>query len=79
MGVASRVTDTGNLYLFGFSQYGTNGIYKYSNWSSDTLDEGTLDPDTLSQGKINQLEGICNGDMLTLLINGQSLLQIQVS
>jgi DNA-directed RNA polymerase subunit RPC12/RpoP len=78
-GVACRVTDTGSLYSFEFSQDGTYGIYKYTNWSSDPLDEGTLDPNTIDQGKINHLEGICNGDILTLLINGQLLLQIQDS
>jgi len=56
LGVACRVTDTGNLYSFEFSQDGTYGIYKYTNWSSDTLDEGTLDPNTISQGEINHLK-----------------------
>ena len=79
LGVACRVTDTGSLYSFEFSQDGTYGIYKYTNWSSDTLDEGTLDPNTISEGKINQLVGVCDGPTLTLLLNGQPLLQAQDS
>ena len=79
VGVACRVTDTGNLYSFEYSQDGTYGIYKYTNWNSDPLDEGTLDRNTISQGKINHLEGICRGDTLTLVINGHALLQIQDS
>jgi hypothetical protein len=79
LGVACRVTDAGNLYSFEISQDGTYGIYKYANWSSDTLDEGTLDPNTISHGKINQLEGVCDGDTLTMVLNGQPLLQVQDS
>lgn len=79
LGVACRVTDAGNLYSFEFSQDGTYGIYKYSNWSSDTLDENTLDPNTVSQGKVNQLEGVCDGDTLTMMLNGLPLLQVQDS
>jgi hypothetical protein len=78
-GVACRVTDTGSLYSFEFSQDGTYGIYKYTDWSSDPLDEGTLDPNTIDQGKINQLEGVCNGDTLTMMLNGKPLLQVQDS
>lgn len=61
-GVACRVTDTGSLYSFEFSQDGTYGIYKYTDWSSDPLDEGILEPNTINPGKINQLEGVCDGD-----------------
>jgi hypothetical protein len=43
------------------------------------MDEGTLDPNTIIQGKINHLEGICKGDTLTLLVNNQPLLQVQDS
>ena len=78
-GIACRVSDAGSLYSFEVSQDGTYGIYKYDNWSSDPLEEGTLDPDTISQGNINQLEGICDGDILTMLINGQPLIQVQDS
>lgn len=79
LGVACRITDTGSLYSFEFRHDGTYGIYKYDNWSSEPLDEGTLDPNTISQGNINQLEGICDGDTLTMLLNGQSLLQVEDS
>lgn len=78
-GVACRITDAGGLYSFEFSQDGSYGIYKYTNWNSDQLEEGTLSPNTISQNKINHLEGVCNGDTLTLLLNGQPLLQVQDS
>jgi hypothetical protein len=78
-GVACRVTDTGSLYSFEISRDGSYGIYKYTNWESDGLNEGTLDPNTISQGKINQLEGVCDGENLTLLLNNQPLLQVQDS
>jgi DNA-directed RNA polymerase subunit RPC12/RpoP len=79
LGVACRVTDTGNLYSFEFSQDGSYAIYKYTNWNADSLDGGSLDPNTIGQGKINDLEGICDGETLTLIINGQALLQVQDS
>jgi hypothetical protein len=78
-GVACRATDSGGLYSFEISQDGTYGIYKYTNWNSDVMDEGTLDPNTINHGKLNQLEGICDGDSLTLLVNNQPLLQVQDS
>ncbi len=75
-GVACRVTDAGSLYSFEVSQDGTYGIYKYSDWNSDILDEGTLDPNTINQGKVNRLGGVCAGDTLTLLLNDQPVLQV---
>jgi DNA-directed RNA polymerase subunit RPC12/RpoP len=78
-GVVCRVTDAGSLYSFEFSQDGTYGIYKYTDWNSESLDEGTLDPNSLSQGKINQLQGVCDRDTLTLVLNGTPLLQVQDS
>ena len=78
-GIACRVTDAGTLYSFEFGQDGSYGIYKYTDWNSDTLDEGTLDPNTIVQGSVNHLEGICDGETLTLLLNSQPVLQVQDS
>ena len=78
-GVACRATDAGELYSFEVSQDGSYGIYKYTNWNSDALEEGTLDPNTMINGKINHIEGICTGENLTLVINGQPVLQVQDS
>jgi len=79
IGVACRTVDAGSLYSFEFSQDGSYGIYKYTNWNSDQLEGGTLDPNTLNQGSINHIEGICNGQDLTMLINGVVVSQVQDS
>ncbi|HEX2697131.1 MAG TPA: hypothetical protein VHM28_05440, partial [Anaerolineales bacterium] len=46
-----------------------------SNGNADVLAEGTLDPNTVSETKTNHIEGVCQGDTLTLILNGQVLLQ----
>ncbi len=79
MGVTCRNDNNGNFYSFEFSQDGTYGIYKYTNDSGDSLDEETLQPNTFNQGAVNHVEGICQGDTLTLLVNGQVLSQVQDS
>lgn len=79
IGVTCRNDNNGNFYSFEFSQDGTYGIYKYSNGSGDALDEQTLQPGLIHQNSVNHLEGICAGDTLTLLVNGQVLSQVQDS
>ena len=79
MGVTCRNDNNGNFYSFEISPDGTYGIYKYSNDSGDALDEETLDPNTVSQNGLNHIEGVCQGDTLTLLLNGQVLSQVQDS
>ncbi len=79
MGVTCRNDNNGDFYSFEISQNGTYGIYKYSNDSGDALDEETLDPNTVSQDGLNHVEGVCQGDTLTLLLNGQVLSQVQDS
>ena len=79
MGLTCRDDNNGNFYSFEFSQNGTYGIYKYSNGSADSLDEETMDPNTVNQNDVNHIEGVCSGDTLTLLLNGQVLSQVQDS
>ncbi len=79
MGVTCRDDNNGNFYSFEFSQNGTYGIYKYSNGSADSLDEETMDPNTVNQNDVNHIEGVCSGDTLALLLNGQVLSQVQDS
>ncbi len=79
IGVTCRNDNNGNFYSFEFSQNGTYGIYKYSNDSGNSLDEQTLEPGLIQQNSVNHLEGICAGDTLTLLLNGQVLSQVQDS
>lgn len=80
IGVSCRNTDDGRMYSFEYSQDGSYGIYKYSkDGSAQALDENSLNPNTVVQGGINHLEGVCAGDVLTLLLNGQVLLQVEDS
>ena len=79
MGVTCRNDGNGNFYSFEFSQDGTFGIYKYSKDSGDALDEESLQPNALNPQGVNHIEGICQGDTLTLLLNGQVLSQVQDS
>ncbi len=80
IGVSCRNTDDGKMYSFEYSQDGSYGIYKYSaDGSADALDENTLSPNTITRGGTNHLEGVCAGDVLTLILNGQVLLQVEDS
>lgn len=79
MGVTCRNDDNGNFYSFEIGQDGTYGIFKYVNDNGDALDEETLQPNTINQNGVNHVEGICQGDTLTLLLNGQVLSQVQDS
>ncbi len=80
IGLACRAADNGRMYTFEYSQDGTYGIYKYSpDGSAETLDENTLNPNTIVQGGVNHLEGVCSGDTLTLILNGQILDQVEDS
>lgn len=79
IGVACRPTDSGGFYSFEFNQNGDYGIYKYTGWNPTPLAEGTLDPNTISTAAATHVEGVCNGSSLTLLLNGQELLQVQDS
>lgn len=75
IGVACRPNDSGGFYAFEFNQNGDYGIYKSTDWTSTALAEGTLDPNTISTTTTTHIEGVCQGDTLTMLLNGQVLLQ----
>jgi len=81
IGVACRTSDSGGFYAFEFNQDGQYGIYKSTDWNSpsEPLIEGTLDSNTFSATSATHLEGVCDGSNLTLLLNGQALLQTQDS
>jgi hypothetical protein len=79
VGVVCRPTDSGGFYSFEFNLNGEYGIYKSTDWNSEPLAQGTLEPNTLSANTVNHLEGICDGSNLTLLLNGKALLQAQDS
>ncbi len=79
MGVTCRNDNNGNFYSFEISQNGTYGIYKYVNDSGDALDEQILEPGLIKPDGVNHLEGVCAGETLTLLLNGQAISQVQDS
>ena len=79
IGVVCRATTDGQGYGFTFGQNGDYGIYKSSGDNVSSLDEGTLSPNTVKQNDVNHIEGVCDGDTLTLILNGQALLQVKDS
>ncbi len=80
IGIACRASQDGGMYTFEFDQNGDYGIYKYdASGNATSLDESTLSPNTVSQGNVNHIEGVCSGSTLTLVLNGQALLQVEDS
>jgi LSD1 subclass zinc finger protein len=76
MGVTCRYADGVGGYIFEFAKNGTYGIYIYEQGSLDSLDESTLDPNTINPTGPNHIEAVCNGSTLTLLLNGVALMQV---
>ncbi len=79
VGIACRTSDAGGLYSFEFSQDGSYGIYKYTNWNSDLMEMGKIDPTVIHRNKINHLEAVCDRENLTLVLNGRPVLQVHDS
>jgi DNA-directed RNA polymerase subunit RPC12/RpoP len=80
MGVSCRAGSNGGMYTFEFDQNGDYGIYKYdTNGNATALDESTLNPNTVNQGSINHIQGVCAGNTQTLVLNGQVLLKTEDS
>ena len=80
IGVACRAGKNGDMYTFEFAQNGSYSINKLdSSGNSTSLTEGTLNPNTVIQNDVNHIEGVCDGDTLTMLLNNQVLAQAQDS
>jgi LSD1 subclass zinc finger protein len=79
IGVSCRFTQGAGGYGFEFAKDGTVGIYKYTQGSPDALDENMLDPNTVNAMGTNHIEGVCDGSTLTLLLNGEPLMQVEDS
>jgi len=79
IGVSCRFIQDVGGYSFEFARDGTYGIYKYTQGSPDVLDESVLDPNTINTTGVNHIEGICSGSTLTLLLNGDPLMQVDDS
>jgi LSD1 subclass zinc finger protein len=79
IGVSCRFMQDVGGYSFEFARDGTYGIYKYKQGSPDVLDESVLDPDTVNTAGTNHIEGVCAGSTLTLLLNGEPLMQVDDS
>ena len=76
VGVSCRVKQGVGGYGFEFSQNGTYGIYKYTQGSPSALGENSLDPNTVNANGTNAIEGVCAGSTLTLILNGEALMQV---
>jgi DNA-directed RNA polymerase subunit RPC12/RpoP len=80
LGVSCRAGKKGGMYTFEYDQNGDYGIYKYdTSGNATSLDETSLNPNTVNHGGINHIQGFCVGTTLTLVLNGQPLLQVQDS
>ena len=81
IGISCRAIQAKGWYTFEFDQNGDYGIYKYdsSGNNPEALAEGTLNPNTVNQNDINHIEGVCDNDTLTMLLNNQVLAQVQDS
>jgi DNA-directed RNA polymerase subunit RPC12/RpoP len=80
IGVACRAGKKGGMYTFEFAQNGSYSINKLdSGGNSTSLVEGILNPNTVNQNDINHIEGVCDGNTLTMLLNSQVLAQVQDS
>jgi hypothetical protein len=79
IGVSCRFTQNVGGYGFEFAKDGTYGIYKYTQGSPEALDESVLEPNTVNTSGMNQIEGVCAGSTLTLLLNGKPLIQVDDS
>jgi hypothetical protein len=76
VGVSCRDKQDVGGYSFEFSHDGTYGIYEYEQGSPSVLDEAVLDPNTVNANGVNHIEGVCDGPTLTLILNGETLMQV---
>jgi uncharacterized Zn finger protein (UPF0148 family) len=79
VGVSCRVSSDGSFYSFEISPDGSYSIEKYTGGSaqstSSALAEGALYSGAIDFSQANHLRGDCAGDVLTLYLNEQPLLQ----
>jgi len=81
IGISCRANSNKGWYTFEFDQNGDYGIYKYDSTGTnpEALTEGTLNPNTVNQNDVNHIEGVCDNDTLTMLLNNEVLAQVQDS
>jgi DNA-directed RNA polymerase subunit RPC12/RpoP len=76
VGVSCRYAQGVGGYSFEFARDGTYGIYLYDQGSPTALDERILEPNTVNPNGANHIEGMCAGSTLTLILNGEVLMQV---
>lgn len=77
-GVVCRFADASNYYMFVVGEDGSYGIGKMLGGSLDFLDKRIDESGAVLRGGTpNLVEGDCLGDTLTLVVNGQTLMQVQ--
>lgn len=79
-GVVCRFVDASNYYLLVVAEDGFFGIGKMFAGSLSFIEKGVDEAGIINRGEIpNQVEGDCLGSQLSLVVNGQTLLQVEDS
>lgn len=77
-GVVCRFIDASNYYMLVVGEDGSYGIGKMLGGSLDFIDKRVDESGIVYRGQTpNQVEGDCLGSNLTLVVNGQTLMQVQ--
>ena len=77
-GVVCRFVDASNYYMFVVGEDGSYGIGKMLGGSLDFIDKRVDESGVVKRGQTpNLVEGDCLGSTLTLVVNGQTLMQVQ--
>ncbi len=80
-GVLCRYQDEDNYYAFVIGSDGYYGIFRTHEGQQVLINQDHMDfSEVIHQGQdVNEIQAICQGDQLTLIVNGTSLLQVQDS
>lgn len=77
-GPACRWQNTHNYYGFGISGSGAYAIFRVFNGQSALLGEGQAQEGRISPvGENDRIAALCRGSQLSLLVNGETLLQVE--
>jgi len=78
-GVLCRYQDEENFYAFVVGSDGYYGIFRTLAGEQVLIDQQHLDFNEVIKGgeAVNEIQAICQGDLLTLLVNGNNLLQVK--
>jgi hypothetical protein len=75
-GVLCRLSDEDNYYALLISETGNYGIGRMHNGVFEFLSEGSGATEIIQAGEYNQITGTCEGEKLSLAVNGETLLEV---